>query len=310
MVGQIIVVQYHCCAMRTQVDFWLCVPTLNAGNTWNQFRCALSAQTLQPSEILVLDSTSSDATVALAQRDGCRVVTIPRIDFRHGATRQHAADLADSADVLVYLTQDSILADANALSRLISAFRDPTVGAAYGRQLPRPGANPIEAHARLFNYPPVSAIRSFEDKDTMGFKSIFFSNSFGAYRRAALLEAGGFPSELNFGEDTAVTARLLQNGWRIAYVAEAQTYHSHSYSRREEYQRYFEIGRLHAGEPWMERNFGKASGHGRTFVLSEIRYLTRHAPWLIPEAILRTGMKYLGYQHGRRSIELAKEKRY
>jgi len=269
----------------------------------------LSAQTLQPSEILVLDSSSSDATAALAQRDGCRVVIIPRIDFRHGATRQHAADLADSADVLVYLTQDSILADANALARLTAAFEDPTVGAAYGRQLPRPSANPIEAHARLFNYPPVSSIRSFEDKATMGFKSIFFSNSFGAYRRAALLETGGFSKELNFGEDTIVAARLLQSGWRIAYVAEAQAYHSHSYSRREEYQRYVEIGRLHAGEPWMEHNFGIASGQGRRFVLSEIRYLTRYAPWLIPEAILRTSLKYLGYQRGRRSVELAKEKR-
>ena len=279
----------------------LCIPTLNAGNIWGEFVYALQTQTLQPSEILVLDSSSTDGTPELARRDSCRVVTIPHAEFRHGGTRQHAAELASGADVLVYLTQDSILADANALARLTAVFEDASVGAAYGRQLPRPGANPIEAHARLFNYPPVSAIRSLESTAAIGFKAIFFSNSFGAYRRTALEQAGGFPRESNFGEDTVMAARLLQSGWRIAYIAEAQVYHSHAYSYREEFRRYHRIGQLHVNEPWLLRDFGKASGEGRKFAMSEIQYLSRHAPWLIPEAMLRTGLKYLGYRSGRRN---------
>jgi rhamnosyltransferase len=248
--------------------------------------------------VIVLDSASTDGTPELAKRDGCRVVTIPREDFRHGGTRQYAAELAADADVLVYLTQDSILSDANALAQLIAAFEDPAVGAAYGRQLPRPEANPIEAHARLFNYPSASAIRSLESVATLGFKAIFFSNSFGAYRRTALEQVGGFPKELNFGEDTVVAARLLQRGWKIAYVAEAQAYHSHAYSCREEFERYYKIGELHGSEPWLVRDFGKASGEGSRFVASEIKYLFRRAPWLIPEASLRTGLKYVGYRRG------------
>jgi len=283
------------------VNVCLCIPTLNAGNIWGEFVYALQTQTLQPSEILVLDSSSTDGTPELARRDSCRVVTIPHAEFRHGGTRQHAAELASGADVLVYLTQDSILADANALARLTAVFEDASVGAAYGRQLPRPGANPIEAHARLFNYPPVSAIRSLESTAAIGFKAIFFSNSFGAYRRTALEQAGGFPRESNFGEDTVMAARLLQSGWRIAYIAEAQVHHSHAYSYREEFRRYYRIGQLHVNEPWLLRDFGKASGEGRKFAMSEIQYLSRHAPWLIPEAMLRTGLKYLGYRSGRRN---------
>lgn len=262
----------------------------------------LQAQVLQPSEVLVLDSSSTDVTAELASREGCRVITIPRADFRHGGTRQNGAELASGADILVYLTQDSILADANALAQLIAAFEDPSVGAAYGRQLPRPGANPIEAHARLFNYPAVSTVRSRESSAVLGFKAIFFSNSFGAYRRIALEQAGGFPKESNFGEDTVVAARLLQGGWRVAYVAEAQAYHSHAYSCREEYRRYYKIGQLHGSEPWLLRDFGKASSEGRKFAVSEIRYLSRRAPWLIPEAVLRTGLKYLGYKRGRSNL--------
>jgi rhamnosyltransferase len=277
------------------------IPTLNASGFWKELWTSLQAQTLRPSEVLVLDSSSTDGTAELAKRDGCRVVTIPREEFRHGGTRQYAAKLVPCADVLVYLTQDSILADGSALSRLTAAFKDPSVGAAYGRQLPQTGANPMEAHARLFNYPPVSAIRSLEDSATMGFKAVFFSNSFGAYRRTALEQVGGFPEELNFGEDTVVAARLLQSGWRIAYVAEALAYHSHAYSCCEEFRRYYEIGQLHGSQPWLLRDFGKVSGEGRRFVMSETQYLCRHAPWLIPEAMLRTGLKYLGYKRGRQN---------
>ncbi len=278
----------------------VCIPTLNAGNTWGEFVYALQAQTLQPSEVLVLDSSSTDGTAELARRDGCRVVAVSRGEFRHGGTRQHAAELATGSDILVYLTQDSILADGNALAWLVAAFEDPSVGAAYGRQLPRPGANRIEAHARLFNYPPVSTVHSLASSAAMGFKAIFFSNSFGAYRRTALEQAGGFPKESNFGEDTVVVARLLQCGWQIAYVAEAQAYHSHVYTCREEFRRYYRIGQLHGKEPWLLRDFGEVSGEGRRFAMSEIQYLSRRAPWLIPEAMLRTVLKYLGYKRGRR----------
>jgi rhamnosyltransferase len=277
------------------------VPTLNAEKTWPAFFRMLSSQRRLPSEVLVLDSSSTDGTADLARRDGCRVVTIPRAEFRHGGTRQIAAELALGSEILVYLTQDSILADENALTRLAAAFEDASVGAAYGRQLPRSCANAIEAHARLFNYPPVSSIRSLGSTNSLGFKAIFFSNSFGAYRRTALKQAGGFPKESNFGEDTVVAARLLQNGWRIAYVAEAQAYHSHAHSYREEFQRYYRIGRLHRSEPWLLRDFGKASGEGLRFAISEIQYLSKHAPWLIPEAMLRTSLKYLGYKRGRRN---------
>jgi rhamnosyltransferase len=286
------------------VNVCLCIPTQNAGKTWSELRCALKAQTLQPYEITVLDSCSTDGTADLARQAGCRVVTIAREEFRHGGTRQFAAELASSADILVYLTQDAILANENALAHLVAAFDDTTVGAAYGRQLPRRRANPIEAHARLFNYPPVSSIRSFDSKNALGFKAVFFSNSFGAYRRVALEQAGGFPRESNFGEDTVVAARLLQKGWRIAYVAEAQAYHSHAHSRLEEFQRYYSIGRLHASEPWLLRDFGKPSGEGRRFAMSEMQYLLKHAPWLIPEAIFRTSLKYLGYKRGRHSPQV------
>jgi rhamnosyltransferase len=282
------------------MKFTMCIPTLNASSTWGAFAAAIKSQTMQPAEVIVIDSSSSDNTVALARQEGYRVIQIARKDFHHGATRQYGAEMAEEGEILVYLTQDAQLADQYALEQLMRAFENPSVGAAFGRQLPRDGAKPIEAHARLFNYPAVSSLRSADSVAELGLKSIFFSNSFGAYRRRALQQVGGFSKEVNFGEDTVVAGLMLQRGWQLAYVAEAQVFHSHAYSCKEEMRRYVEVGKLHRRESWILDKFGGASKAGLDFALSQIEFLAKRAPSHIPEAIVRTGLKYVGYRLGRR----------
>jgi rhamnosyltransferase len=83
--------------------------------------------------------------------------------------------LPAGTDVVVYMTQDALLADPHALSRLVSVFPDPDVACAYGRQLPHADASPVAAHARLFNYPDVSRSVSLADKSYLGLKACFMS---------------------------------------------------------------------------------------------------------------------------------------
>ncbi len=281
--------------------FTLCIPTMNARRHWPEFWAALENQTIHPEEVIVLDSASTDGTAELATASGARAVCIERNDFRHGGARQLAAELAGKVDFLLYMTQDAVLAERDSVYRLLSRFDDPHIGAAYGRQLPRKGADPIEAHARLFNYPERSACRCLDDVPAVGFKTIFFSNAFGAYRRTALMRVGGFPIEAEFGEDTQVVARMLLAENKVAYASDATVVHSHAFSLAQEFHRYFEVGRMHASEPWLERRFGGTGGEGMRFVRSELRYLAREAPHLLPAALIRTATKYLAYQHGKRS---------
>jgi rhamnosyltransferase len=280
--------------------FSISVPTLNASETWPEFSAALKQQTARPDEVIVVDSSSKDDTPGTAARDGFRVITIARKDFRHGAVRQLAAEQTAS-DVMVYLTQDALLASNDAIAQLLRAFADPTVGAAYGRQLPRQGAGPIEAFARVFNYPESSHTSSAADIPERGFKTIFFSDSFGAYRMSALRKVGGFPLDVNFGEDTVVAARMILSGWKTAYVAEAAVYHSHKHNLRQEYRRYKAIGELHARHAWMLENFGSASPEGMRYMRSMIEYLACRTPHCIPEALALAFCKFAGYRVGRRT---------
>jgi rhamnosyltransferase len=284
--------------MLDRSDIAVIIPTLNASSDWLRFTAPL-LEAVRPEQVLVLDSSSTDGTPDLATAAGFRVHSIARSDFNHGGTRQLGADLLPEASILVYLTQDAILAEPGAVAKLVDAFADPKVGAAYGRQLPRPGAGPIEAHARLFNYPPESVLRTFASREKSGVKTIFISNSFAAYRRTALMEAGGFPADVIFGEDTVTAARMLIKGWNIAYVAGACVYHSHDYTLMQEFKRYFDIGVLHAREFWILEMFGRAGGEGRRFLLSELRYILSSQRSLVLLAIIRNGMKLSAYKLGR-----------
>jgi rhamnosyltransferase len=276
----------------------LCIPTLNAASVWRELSSGISKQTQSIDCVLVIDSESADETDDLAIGDGFRVVTIARKEFRHGSTRQQGVEFLDDSDVIVFLTQDAVLASSGAVAQLVSRFSDPKVGAVYGRQLPRKEAGLIEAHARTFNYPSESAVRTRESVATLGLRAIFFSNSFSAYRRVALQSIGGFARDVTFGEDTIVAAQLLLGGWTIAYAADAEVFHSHGYTIAEEYKRYEEIGNLHASHPWLRDNFGHAGGEGVRFVQSQITMLLRQAPWLVPAALLRIGCKFIGYRTG------------
>lgn len=277
------------------------VPTLNAAKHWPVFHEGLKNQGLSPSQVWVVDSASLDNTQNLVRAAGYHLLCIERAEFNHGRTRQWAANQVGDPEIIIYLTQDAVLADSNSIRNLVAAFVDPEVGAAYGRQLPRKGAGVIEAHARLFNYPDYSVLRTLDYRKQAGFKAIFASNSYAAYRTNALRQIGGFPDDVIVSEETIVFARLLFHNWKTAYVADARVHHSHAYAWTEEIRRYFDIGVLHSKESWLMKEFGQVGGEGKRFVISEMKALWPRHIYLLPYAMFHSFLKFFGYQMGRRA---------
>lgn len=286
------------------MSFSLVLPTRNPGQHWSRWLYALLRQNL-PVAGVVVDSDSNDGTLFSELPASFSLRRVAAADFKHGATRNWALQhVPAGTQVVVFMTQDALLSTSAALQLIVSAFDDPTVACAWGRQLPHQDASPIAAHARGFNYPAKSRVVSLEDQAHLGLKTCFASNSFAAYRLKDLLAVGGFPDEVILGEDMTVAARLLMAGKRVAYVAEACVDHSHNYSCAEEFRRYFDTGVFHARTTWLLETFGSAGGEGLRFVVSEMRYLWRNAPLWIPAALLRTLAKWAGYRLGRLEAHL------
>jgi rhamnosyltransferase len=275
------------------------IPTRNAGEQLRRLLPALQAQSVD-TEILVVDSSSSDDTVGITRAFGLEPIAVRKKDFDHGGTRTLAGKKA-GGDILVYLTQDALPADMHAVRNLTAPFdEDKEVGVTYGRQLPCSCASAFAAHLRLFNYPETSYVRTFKDRETYGIKTAFLSDSFAAYRRSALEKIGWFKENLISGEDTYAGAKLLSAGYRLCYVSDARVYHSHNYTVLEEFKRYFDIGVFHAKEQWILETFGNAEGEGMRYIFSELRYLLSRGKYhLLFEFICRNMMKFGGYRLGR-----------
>ena len=288
-------------------------------------------------QVVVIDSGSTDGSLELSQQASFRLLHTKAQDFNHGATRQWALDqgflnlqpnppkdatprattstspsalpiASTPPEFIVFLTQDAILANPNALAELLKTFQDdPQVAAAFGRQRSKTEASWLETHKRAFNYPDVSRTVQLQDKATLGIKACFLSNSFAAYRLQALMAQGGFPAHLPLGEDTFTAAKLLLSGQSLRYQATAEVYHSHNYNGLQDFQRMFDTGVFHAQNPWLLQSFGKAEGEGAKLVKSQWAYLKSqasqsHHPHLLQgifQLLSANAMKLLGYKLGR-----------
>jgi len=275
------------------------IPTLNAGKDWLKVLESVNEQATKFCSKIIVDSGSRDDTVVLAKQFGFTVKEISKSEFNHGATRQLLSDLAEGADICVFLTQDAILASPDSVKNLAKVFNDPKIGMAYGRQLPHVNAKPLEIHARLFNYPATSHVIGLEDQVRLGFKAFFCSDSFSAYRKSALEQIGGFPLTCIMGEDAIVAAKMLKANYKKAYVAEATVHHSHSYTLAEEYCRYFDTRVFHEQNIWMLNEYGKPTGEGFKFIRSELSYVLKNSPASLFKSVTSIFAKWLGYNSGR-----------
>ncbi|HLW20541.1 MAG TPA: glycosyltransferase [Cyclobacteriaceae bacterium] len=275
------------------------IPTLNAGQKWQETITMLRRQTFPVSRTIIIDSGSTDGTLSQNFIQGFDVLHLDKRDFDHGGTRHMAVEKFPDADIYLFLTQDAIPADEQVIENMVRAFElNPKLGMVYGRQLPHRGAKPLEAHARLFNYPAESQVKSLEDAGTYGIKTISCSNSFAAYRRTAYWEAGGFPSGTILGEDVIIAGRMLLKGWQKAYLAEASVYHSHDYSLKEEFRRYFDIGVFHSSNSWIFDHFGRAESEGLKYLKSEMNYIFKNNVAVLPKSATSILCKWLGYKMG------------
>lgn len=277
----------------------LIIPTRNASAHLDRLLPALAVQTRQPDTILVLDSESRDDTVARFRAFGVRVEVIRAAQFNHGGTRRLGCELVE-AEALLFLTQDAIPADPSSFARLLANLTlEADIGVAYGRQLPHPGAGLLAAQARHYNYPSQSRTKRMSDASELGIKTCFSSDSFALYRRDLLEAVGGFPGNVIGSEDAYVAGRMLLAGYAVRYAADACVEHSHDYRLSEEFRRYFDIGVFYGRERWLRSTFGKAEGEGQRFVRAEINALrAAGAIARVPEVLLRSALKLLGYRLG------------
>src|SRR5262249_35671936 len=123
-----------------------------------------------PFEVVALDSGSTDGTLELLARHPVRVDRLAAGDWSYGRALNAGARAAHGAPA-VYLSAHCRPLTDGWLARLVAPFDDPAVVATFGRQVPVPGVNPIEAMTTMRNFPPAPP------------PAVLFSTANGAVRR-------------------------------------------------------------------------------------------------------------------------------
>jgi rhamnosyltransferase len=272
------------------------IPTLNGAEFIGALLASLREQSIVTEQIII-DSASTDNTVAIARAWEAKVIQIRREDFDHGATRNRAVEEA-SGDPLVFMTQDALPLHRFVLERLVGALNAPNVAASYGRQVARDNASPPERFARKFNYPPESLIKTRDAIPRFGIKTFFFSNVCSSVRKEIFNRFGGFPEGVIMDEDMLFSVRAINEGFGIAYVSEAEVFHSHPYTLFQQFRRYFDIGVFFRDHADLFR-YNTMSDEGSRFVREEFRFLWKNNARLwVPYALIELICRYGGYKLG------------
>ena len=278
------------------------IPVYKPDNKLHQLLVRMEKQTIRPKHIFILQTiTDIDRKETIdIPKDYCidiQIIYIDKENFDHGGSRKFGASLSN-ADILMYMTQDAVPADEHLVESLIEPYEDTLVSATYARQLANSKADIIERYTRNFNYPKESMFKSAKDIETLGIKAFFCSNVCATYRREVYESLGGFVDRTIFNEDMIMAHAMLRAGYRIAYQAKARVTHSHVYSYLQQFSRNFDLGVSH--RQYADVFLGVSSeAEGKRLVKGTLQYLVDNKEYLlIPDLIISSGMKYLGYKLG------------
>jgi rhamnosyltransferase len=223
------------------IEISILILTKNGGPIFRSCLEAVCAQTQTgKTEVIVVDSGSTDGTREIAKSFPVRLEEIPAESFHHARTRNFAATLA-RGKILIFLSQDAIPASEVWLSTMVSNFDDPRVGAAYGRQLPKPESSLERQDALDAIYGDLRLVKDPAHRNGMGYHFYHFSDVNAAIRRS-VWEGARFPEDLRVFEDLGIAKRILDSGWKIVYEPKSAVYHSHSHTTVGLFKRYFDIG--------------------------------------------------------------------
>ncbi len=264
------------------------IPTKNGEKTIERCLTSLFSQTVaDQTEVIIIDSGSTDKTLDIARRFPVKIHQIPPEEFSHSGTRNLGVNLAGGRFVLMTV-QDAWLSAPDILEKALKHFADPQVMAVGCRQaVPHlPEANPLQWF-RPQNKPQKIVLQYNRDQfnSLSGeelWQKVRLDDVCAVYRKSALQQLP-FPA-VSFGEDMLWAIEALRRGWKIILDQSLIVWHYHHYTGK---KRFLSRKRL---ENRLEETFtGKPAKSNKIsfteFLRQTVRifYLTLLKPGFVPD---------------------------
>ena len=244
--------------MNNLVNIEIICPLYNAENYIETFNNSLQMQkNVNIQKIHYILTESNDNSENFLIDNNLFYTKISKKEFSHSLVRERAAMASDS-DVVVFVTQDVEIVNDDWLYKLTSCLNNEIV-ASYSRQLTK--FDNIEKYTREKNYPEISRIVSARDIEELGLNTFFFSDASSAIRTDVFKMLNGYDGKnLPTNEDMYFAHKLITNGYSIKYCAESVVYHSHDFSLKEIYDRYWLTGKFFKENSYLNEYGTNSSG--------------------------------------------------
>lgn len=187
----------------------------------------IANQTVKDVEIVVVDSGSTDATLAVVSRYPVKLVRVQPDEFSFGRSLNRGCEVA-TGEFIVIASAHVYPIFQDWLEQILAPFADPRVGLTYGRQTGTATSNYAERQVFERWFPPESNLNQDHP----------FCNNANAAIRKTLWEQVPYDELLTGLEDVAWARRAMEMGYRIAYMAGAEVVHVHNETLRAIYNRY------------------------------------------------------------------------
>lgn len=236
-------------------------PLYNAATYILKLHASLLAQkNVDILKISYVMTESSDETEKIMQENNIPYVLIKKQEFSHSLTREKIA-MQSKSDIIVFISQDIEVLDDNWLYNLVVPIVNGEVVASYSRQISK--YNNIEKYTRENNYPELSSIVSKNDIEKLGLRTFFFSDASSAVKTSIFKELNGYDNKnLPINEDMYLAYKIITAGYKIKYCADSIVYHSHKFSLKQLYCRYYLIGMFMAENSYLEQYKAVKAGAG------------------------------------------------
>ena len=184
-------------------------------------------QTTRDFEVILVDSGSTDSTIAIASSFGARIVHIDPAEFTFGRSLNRGIQQA-KGEIAVLASAHVFPVYPDWLECLSIPFSNPKVAVVYGKQ--RGTADSKFSETQVFKqwYPEADISRQ---------QSPFCNNANAAIRRRLWLEHP-YDESLTGLEDLGWSVWASQHEWEISYSAHAEIIHVHDETLLGVYNRY------------------------------------------------------------------------
>lgn len=185
-------------------------------------------QTIQDIEIIIVDSGSTDATLAIASKFPVKILSIRSEDFSFGYSLNVGCQAA-KGEFLVIVSAHVYPTHKDWLEKLLFPFENFQIGLTYGKQR----GNEVTKYTehQIFE-------KWFSEKSNHSQDYPFCNNANAAIRRKLWLDVP-YDENLTGLEDLDWAKKILAMEYKIAYVSDAEIIHVHDESFRKIHIRYY-----------------------------------------------------------------------